>query len=192
MLGTSLLTYRLLTLEAVEGGTVAVESEPLPYRRRNFWWKPHKHEQQQTFVHDLDEFLSKEHPKLHDSYLPWAKLQVQDGDGKFNSIWVNVDTGSNQELSLPTNWVTRLRLEPSSRCLLDTAEGLIEADQGEVEVIWQGEKRAVQCTHTRRQATTYRHGSTGREQNHHVFRPSKAHSGNPAHPPVAAACSKAS
>lgn len=78
MLGTELLKYHLLTVDAVVGGAVSAERGPPPSYKGRRWWKPNSQERQKAFTHDLHEFLYKEFPKLSGSYLPWTKLQVQD------------------------------------------------------------------------------------------------------------------
>ena len=147
MLGNKLLKYRPLTVNAELDGTVTIESRGARSHGGRTWWRRHRKARQKPSRQDLMQFLWKELPHLYESYLPWTNLQVQDSNGKFNSIWVNVDTGSNQELSLPTKWVSRLGLKPSDRDWLHTADGLIEVGQGKATVIWQGKERPVRCTY---------------------------------------------
>ena len=143
MLGTKLLMYHLLTLDAAAGGTVTLASGAPPRQGSGRWWEPRERERRRPSPHDLEEFLWNEHPDFLESYLLWTSLQVQDAQGRFHPIWVNVDTGNNQDLCLPAKWLARLGLASSGRCLMNTPEGVIETDQGEAAVIWQDRKRKV-------------------------------------------------
>ena len=142
MLGTKLLMYHRLTVDVLKGGAVTIKSGPsLSSRAVTPWWSP-RTQREKPFRGNVEQYLTWSR-----SYLPWTKLQVQDSGGKFNPIWVNVDTGDSQELSLPLHMVDRLGLKATGNCWIHTTAGLVETKQGGVNVIWQGQKCPVLCTH---------------------------------------------
>ena len=142
LLGTDLLRYRRVTIDAIEGGSVIVDTGPAPSRGHLARWMSRKLDRQRPLFDDLDEYL-----RWSMSNLPWTNLRVRDRNGGWQAIWVNVDTGYTGELSLPTKWVNRLGLRLPDRCQLHTVRGTIPTECGDVEVDWRGEKRYIDCTH---------------------------------------------
>ena len=142
MLGTKLLKWRRLTVDVVERGAVTVESMPRRSSSSFTSWYSRRTKLEEPFGEDLEDYL-----EWFYSYLAWTKLKVRNLEGRFNSIWVNIDTGDSQELSLPTRMVERLGLTASGKRRVHTTDGLVERNQGEAEIIWQGKKRRVECVH---------------------------------------------
>ena len=142
MLGTELLKWRRLTIDAIEGGAVAVTSIPPQRSRHAFRWRSSRTSTRGPFLDDLEEYW-----RWAGGYIPWTEIQIQDSDGRFNCKWVNADTGNNQELNLPVRMVDRLGLKATGRSRINTPDGLVELEQGEVEVIWLGKRHQVRCVH---------------------------------------------
>lgn len=142
MLGTELLKWRRLTVDVIEGGTVSITSIPPRPSDSISRWRSHKTTEQVPFGGDLEEWL-----RWMGGYVPWTEIQVQDNKERFNPLWVNVDTGNNQELNLPIRLVDRLGLTATGKREIDTTDGLVERDQGEAEIIWMGKPYHVECTH---------------------------------------------
>ena len=142
MLGTKMLEFHRLTMDASEGGVVTLERIPMSSSSPFTLKRPRNTECLFPFGGNFDEHL-----EWFDAYVPWTKLKVQDNHGRLNSIWVNVDTGDSGELSLPCRIVDRLGLTASGTCRVHTTEGLVDRNQGEAEIIWQGNKRRVRCIH---------------------------------------------
>lgn len=141
MLGTEPLKYCYLTLEIVVGGIVIVENGSPPPESAQ------RHKRQRASATDLEDYLVLEdYLTRYGPNLPWAKLQVYDSKGDPKSIWANVDTGNNQELSLPSDRVSSLGLRATGKGRTHTTDGLAEADKGEAEIFWEGRKRTVEWT----------------------------------------------
>ena len=138
MLGTALLKCQRLTVDVIEGGTASIRHIP----RRSFWIirrrSARKVKTVPTFGGDLWEPL-----RWSCSYFPWTKLKVQDSEGQYTPLWVNVDTGDSEELSLPTRMITRFGMKASGKSRIHTTKGCEEVDCGNVNVIWQGEELIV-------------------------------------------------
>lgn len=144
LLGTKLLEFHLLTVDVVEGGFATVESSPPPPERRTAKWQPFRDKHFRTSAESPeDETLFLTHELLYGPLLPWAILDVPDSKGRFHSICFNVDTGSNQEIGLTSDLVSRLGLSATGKERRHTWGGMVEADQGEVEIFWDRKKRTV-------------------------------------------------
>ena len=142
MLGTNLLRYKRVTIDATEGGIVTVDTTPTPSRGLLPRWRSDKPKRRRPLFEAPEEYL-----KWSSSNLPWTDIQLQDGKGGWQTIWVNIDTGYTGELSLPSEWVAKLGLRLPNQCLLQTVRGLILAECGDVGVKWQGRRRRIDCTH---------------------------------------------
>ena len=142
MLGTELLKWRRLTVDVMEGGAVTIDKmRPRPSSSL-FPWRSRRATKPEPFGDDLEEYL-----RFLGSNLPLTEIQVKDNEGQLKSIPVNVDTGNNQELNLPFRKVDELGLTATGKHRIDTPEGPVERNWGEVEVIWLGKKRQVKCVH---------------------------------------------
>ena len=142
MLGTELLKYQRLTVDVLEGRSATIESIPPRSSSAIIRWRSLRSKRQTPFEDDLEEYV-----KWWGSYLPWTKIQVQDSEGKFRPMWVNVDTGDSGKLSLPAYKVDLLGLKASGKIWIHTTNGREEANQGEIKIIWRGKRRLVKCTH---------------------------------------------
>ena len=138
MLGTELLKYRRLTVDVVEDGDVTIGSIPPRSSKIIPPWPPRRTKPELHFGGDLEEYL-----RWSGSYLPWTTLKVQDSEGQFKPLWVNVDTGDSQELSLPTRLVERLGLKATGKCRIHTTKGWEEVDRGNANIIWRGKELPV-------------------------------------------------
>ena len=142
MLGTGLLKWRRLTMDVVEGGAVVVARIPPRRSRHAFRQWPARTSIRRPFSEDLEEYW-----RWIGGYVPWTQIRIQGGDGQFSSKWVNLDTGNNQELSLPVRMVDKLGIKATGKCWVSTPDGLVERERCEVDVIWMGKKRQVRCVH---------------------------------------------
>ncbi len=142
MLGTKLLMQRRITVDIVEDGIVTIENIP-PRSSKTI-------ASGYSRIKKLEKALGvdrQNYSEWFSDYLAWTKLKVKNNSGGFNLIPVNIDTGDNTELGLPTQIVEKLGLTASGKCRANTTDGLVERDQGEAEIIWQGKKRQVKCVH---------------------------------------------
>ena len=142
IVGTGLLMYQVVTVDVMKGGTATVDSPSSRSESRRTLRRLHRHERQWPSTENEDEYW-----KWADANLPWTNLPVQDSKGTWHTAWVNVDTGDNGELSLPTSWVTRLGLSLSDESRIRTVRGLEAVLRGEAKVKWQGKERLVECLH---------------------------------------------
>ena len=142
MFGTQLLKLQRLTVDVVESGAVTVENMPRRSSSNIPSWLSRKTKLEEPFGCDLQDYL-----EWLSVYVAWTNLKVRDRRGGLNSIWVNIDTGNNQELSLPSRVVDRLELTTTGKRRVNTTDGLVERNLGEAEIIWQGRKRLVECLH---------------------------------------------
>ena len=142
VLGTNLLRYKRVTIDATKDGTVTVDTTPTPSRGLLPRWRSDKAKRQRPLFDAPEEYL-----KWSTCNLPWTNIQVQDSKGGWQTIWVNIDTGYTGELSLPSEWVAKLGLRLPNQCLLQTVRGTILADCGDVEVRWRGKRRRIDCIH---------------------------------------------
>ena len=140
MLGTGLLLYHVVVLDVVEGGTVTVDNAPARSGRRGLrrWLGRRKH--QQPSLENFEEYM-----RWFTGNFPWTNLPVQDSQGRWWSVWVKVDTGSNGELTLPTSWVDRLGLTLPETSTIRTPDGLKSVSQGQARIKWQGKETFVDC-----------------------------------------------
>ena len=142
LLGTKQLKHYRVTVDAIEGGIITIDSG-LSLCRKGIWgWRPRGRGPQIP----CEEF-PEDYRKWSNLYLSWTGLKVQDSAGEWHSILANVDTGNFTGLSLPTAWVTKLGLRLPGKVKINTKEGSIVVDKGEVQVIWQGKERPVECIH---------------------------------------------
>ena len=132
LIGTDLLQGRRITMDVRENGTVNIDRTPSPSRRRSGLRKSQL------------QHRSSEYPPLS-MKLPWADVTIKDGEGRCQTISANVDTGTNGELTLPPSDVERLGLRLLDKCRVNTINGEVNASCGEVEIVWQGCHRTVQC-----------------------------------------------
>ena len=142
MLGTNLLRYKRVTIDATEGGIVTVDTTPTTSRGFLSRLRSDKAKRRRPLFDAPEEYL-----KWSMSNLPWTDIQVQDSKGGWQTIWVNIDTGYTGELSLPTEWVAKLGLRLPNQCLLQTVRGLILTECGDVGVKWRGKQCRIDCTH---------------------------------------------
>ena len=142
MLGTGLLRYHMVTVDVVEGGTVTVDDVHSSTERRGPRWRPGKNKHPRPSTENLEEYL-----EWFSEHLPWTNLPVQDSAGRWRSVWVNVDTGDNGELTLPTSWVAKLGLKLPETSTIQTPNGSESVNQGDGKVKWQGRERWVKCQH---------------------------------------------
>ena len=140
MLGTGLLLYHVVMLDVVEGGTVTVDNAPTCAERRGFRWRLGGRKHQQPSMENFEEYM-----RWFTRNVPWTNLPVQDSQGRWWSVWVKVDTGSNGELTLPTSWVDKLGLTLPETSTIQTPNGLKYVNQGKAQVKWQGEETLVDC-----------------------------------------------
>ena len=77
--------------------------------------------------------------------LPRTSLQIRDGEGDWHTIWVNVDTGSSEELGLPSSWVSRLGLRLPNESQMETVNGPLAGHSGKFEIIMEGERHCIEC-----------------------------------------------
>ena len=136
MLGTEMLKFRRVTVEVVEGGLATVETNPAKSARSVGWRQFGNRKRPRPF---------RENPEDYEEWmyrnLPWTSLQIRDGEGDWHTIWVNVDTGSSEELSLPPSWVSRLGLHLPNESQMETVNGPLAGHSGKVEIIklsWKG------------------------------------------------------
>ena len=120
MLGTELLKWRRLTVDVVENGAVTVETMPRRPSSTIRSWLSRKTKLEVPFGGATRDYKER----LFD-HLAWTKLEVSNNLGNFNSIWVNIDTGDDQELGLPTNLVERLGMTTSGKRWVHTTDGLV-------------------------------------------------------------------
>ena len=132
LLGTDLMQGRRITMDVREKGTVNIDRIPSPSRRRSGLRKSQL------------QHRSSEYPPLS-MKLPWADVTIKDGEGRCQTISANVDTGDNGKLSLPPSHVERFGLGLLAKCWVNTINGPVNASCGEVEIVWQGCHRTVQC-----------------------------------------------
>ena len=139
MVGTGLLSNYRVVVDVVENGAVTVDYVPSSsYEPRFQWpWKRRRRKRQLPSMEYLEWWL-------HD--LPWTNLEIQDGWGNWQTLSVNVDTGSSEELSLPADWVARLGFRLAGKSQLQTVDGPVEVRCGEVEVMWKGRRQRIECT----------------------------------------------
>ena len=138
-----MLRYRRVTVDAVEGGTVTVDAI-LRDSGRGMSWRPFgKREREGPFGENPKEY-QEDYEKWMCRYLPWTSLRIRDCEGDWHTVWVNVDTGFNGDLSLPPGWVSRLGLRLPNECEIETVNGPLPAQSGEVEVIWKGKRRLIE------------------------------------------------
>ncbi len=142
MLGTALLMYRVVTVDVMKGGTATVDSAPLRLKHRRTLWRLGRRKRQLPSTENEDEYY-----KWSNNNLPWTNLPVQDREGKWHIVWVNVDTGNDGELSLPTSWVTRLGLTLPKESEMRTADGIKAVKYGKVKVKWRRKEKPVECRH---------------------------------------------
>lgn len=140
MLGTEMLKFRRVTVDVVEGGPATVETF-IPKSGRGMGRRQlGKRKRPRPF---------RENPEDYEEWmyrnLPWTGLQIQDGEGYWHAIWVNVDTGSSEELSLPPKWVSRLGLHLPNGSQMETVNGPLAGHSGKVEIIMKGERRCIEC-----------------------------------------------
>ena len=140
MLGTEMLKFRRVTVDVVEGGLATVETF-IPKSghgmgRRQFG----KRQRPRPFRENPEEYLD-----WMNYLLPWTSLQIRDGEGDWHTIWVNVDTGSSEELSLPPSWVSKFGLRLPDESRIETVNGPLAGHSGKVEIIMGGERRCIEC-----------------------------------------------
>ena len=134
VIGPKLLLGRRVTIDVEKNGAVEIDCIPSPnllarIRRR---------------------ILNPEHPLYfweweHNWKLPWMDLVIRDGEGRWNPLTVNVDTGDSEQLSLPPSKVEEFGFRLPGRCEVGTPDGPLATSCGEVEICWQGEPIKVQC-----------------------------------------------
>ena len=135
VMGTNLLLNRRITIDVIENGAVEIDWIPSPTRLERFRNLIHRPKQRR---------FSSDYPTILTS-LPWAEVTIKDSEGRRHTLWANVDSGNNGELTLPCSEVERFGYRLLERCWVDTMDGIVDASCGEVEMIWQGKSRAVQC-----------------------------------------------
>ena len=140
MLGTGLLLYHVVVLDAVEGGTVTVDNTSTRAERRGFRWRLGQRKHQRPSLENFEEYM-----RWFTRNVPWTNIPVQDSEGRWLSVWVKVDTGSNGELTLPTSWVDRLGLTLPETSTIRTPDGFKSVSQGQVWIKWQGKETLVDC-----------------------------------------------
>ena len=77
--------------------------------------------------------------------LPWDKIQVRDSRGTWQLIKVNIDTGFNGELAIPTDLRDKLGLTRSTGYGLSASSGSVREGLGQVDICWQGQLHHVEC-----------------------------------------------
>ena len=135
LLGTKVLEWKVVTMDVTKGGKVSVDSassRPEPRRRKR----------RSPSMENWDEYI-----KWSGRNIPWTNLPVQDRNGIWRNVWVNVDTGDNGELSLPTSWIDELGLTLPGKAKVCAASGPETVSIGEAKVKWQGKERLAECRH---------------------------------------------
>ncbi len=138
LLGTDFLQDRTITMDVVKDGAVNIDRIPAPpspsflARLRSGLRKPKL------------QYYPSQNPKLPRK-LPWAEVTIKDSKRRSQTIYANVDTGDNGQLSLPPSEVERLGLRIRDKFRVNTIDGEVDASCGEVEIVWQGIPRTVEC-----------------------------------------------
>ena len=135
LLGTNLLQYRRLTIDMVRNGVVNIDRVPPPTSHAQ-----HTSQFRTSKMH----CHNPEDPSLSNK-LPWEEIKIKDVDGKYHTINVNLDTGNNGELTLPPSHVRRFGFRLLNKCRVNVMGREVNASCGDVEVVWQGCHRTVQC-----------------------------------------------
>ena len=134
VVGPSLLTTSRVTIDVVEKGLVEIDRIPYP-----------------TFLDSIRSSFRKSEPQLRPfNYpldLPWTSLKIEDCEGEWQILTVNVDTGSDGELSLPPYLVDSLGLWLPGVRRLNTPDGPEDASCGKARIFRQGEPepQTVEC-----------------------------------------------
>ena len=132
LIDPSSLLNRRITVDVEINGAVEIDCIPAPTRLARI----------------VSLFRKRKRPSPPFEYhcnLPWTNLSVKGASGKCYPLTVNVDTGSNGELSLPPTLVERLGLRLLDRCRLRTPNGQGEYRCGEVEILWRDKSCTVEC-----------------------------------------------
>ena len=140
MLGTRMLRFHVVTIDVIEGGTVSILETP---------WRPGRH--QSSHRRKIQEYTlpptenEEEYLEWEDNYLPWTNLQVKDKEGYWHLVRVNIDTGDNGELTLPSSWVDKLGLTLPKRSEIDTPQRVESVNKGLARVQWRGREIEIEC-----------------------------------------------
>lgn len=131
-IGPSLLLGRRITIDVVRNRAVKIDQIPPPTFLDRIRSRILKHERQRP----SPEYCWR---------LPWIDVAIRDSKGKRRCFSANVDTGNNEQLSLPPSYVKNFGLRLPDKCWVNTPDGRINASCGEVEMFWQGSPCTVQC-----------------------------------------------
>ena len=140
MLGTEILKFHRVTVDVVEGGLATVETCP---RSPAAAWAGANSEI--ANAQDPSEKTRKTMRSGCTETFRGPAFRFGDGEGDWHTIWVNVDTGSSEELSLPSSWVSRLGLRLPNESQMETVNGPLAGHSGKVEIIMEGERHCTEC-----------------------------------------------